>query len=469
MALQRTAQRRPLRLRLILGASVVLVFCGSNALARDFEFPAAEQCDGMSYSGYKPQAPWSVEVVFRYSGGKLSAIRYLHSHPGEDIYVGAVGPDGSVKISSDGSQDDGNRWSTYFQGKIALTGATVVSGELRVPNNGHRMACSIVFQIPAEQLRAQIGPSIARPSSPPALSPMKPPALSVATPAAPILVVNNPAQAPSMNVVITNENAAVVNTRIADLKSQIDVLTTVLSEQLELKKATADELRPSFDKAIEAVNVQVERLKKEHSTLDKSFGVYLTSIKPNDRDLYLTARKASEIYPKIPYYIPGTNETGEFWVEPSVLDSGALQFGFKFVDTTASVERVRETIEMSLPEIEDAQKALFKLHAWSEIAHQQKLRRNYEKRVTCFPISECPPDGERIDGKASTEIRFEVYEDGSTAGRIQRNKGLFVEGYNVSIDSAMLLQAYLFHVIKEARIEFKSGTQDKKALDDLFR
>jgi hypothetical protein len=59
-------------------------------------------------------------------------------------------------------------------------------------------------------------------------------------------------------------------------------------------------------------------------------------------------------------------------------------------------------------------------------------------------------------------------EDGSTAGRIQRNKGLFVEGYNVSIDSAMLLQAYLSHVIKEARLEFKSGTQDKKALDELF-
>jgi hypothetical protein len=32
----------------------------------------------------------------------------------------------------------------------------------------------------------------------------------------------------------------------------------------------------------------------------------------------------------------------------------------------------------------------------------------------------------------------------------------------------MLLQAYLSHVIKEASLEFKSGTQDKKALDELF-
>lgn len=47
---------------------------------------------------------------------------------------------------------------------------------------------------------------------------------------------------------------------------------------------------------------------------------YSTSIKPNDPDLQITARKASETDPKVPYYIPGTSETGEFWVEPFVTD-----------------------------------------------------------------------------------------------------------------------------------------------------
>jgi hypothetical protein len=308
----------------------------------------------------------------------------------------------------------------------------------------------------------------AQPTQPAPLVNNPTPAPAATAPAEPTSGASNQIPALPAIVLITTENAAQANTHIADLKSQIAVLTEVLSEQVELQKTAADDQRPSIDKAIEAVNAQIERLQSEYSTLDRLFGIYLTSIKPNDRDLYLTARKASEIYPKIPYYIPGTNETGEFWVEPNVSDSGEMQFGFKFVDIDSSAEKVRETIVMSLPQIEDAQKALFKLHAWSEITHQQKLRRNYEKRVTCFPVSECPPDGERVAGKASTEVRFNVYEDGSTAGRIQRNKGLFVEGYNVSIDSAMLLQAYLSHVIKEARLEFKSGTQDKKALDELF-
>ena len=124
---------------------------------------------------------------------------------------------------------------------------------------------------------------------------------------------------------------------------------------------------------------------------------------------------------------------------------------------------------MTLEEIEDAQKALFKVHGWSVIAHEQKIRKNYEKRVTCFPVVDCPPDKEVLDGKSSTEIRFNIYEDGSTAGRIQKNKGRFIEGYNMSIESAMLLQAYLNHVIMEAKLEFRSGTQDKKSLDLMFK
>ena len=80
-----------------------------------------------------------------------------------------------------------------------------------------------------------------------------------------------------------------------------------------------------------------------------------------------------------------------------------------------------------------------------------------------------PPDGETVAGKSSTELRFNIYEDGSTAGRIQRNKGCYVEGYNMSIDSALLLQAYIAHVISEAKLDFRQGTQTKDDLNKMFR
>jgi hypothetical protein len=235
-----------------------------------------------------------------------------------------------------------------------------------------------------------------------------------------------------------------------------------------LKKDANVEVRVSVEETITALNNRIKQLKSEFDVKDEEFSRYLTSVRPNDRDFYLTARRASESYPKIPYYIPGTKEIGEFWIEPTVTDKGELSFGFKFVDTEASVEKVRGKIDMSRPEIEDVQKALLKLHEWSDKAHSENVR-SYEKRVICFPEKECPPDGERIDGKSSTEIRFIVYEDGATAGRIQRNKGLFVEGYNVSIDSALMLQAYLNHVIKAANKEYTSGRRSKKELDDMFK
>ena len=268
---------------------------------------------------------------------------------------------------------------------------------------------------------------------------------------------------------INSENAAAINKQIADLAGQIKVLEAVIEEQKQLQNKVSPEKKQTIDATIVSVNTRVTHLKKDFNEKDKKFSEYLTSIRPNDRDLYISARKASEIYPKIPYYIPGTNETGEFWVEPVVSDRGEMGFSFKFVDINASVEKVRGKIEMSLAEMDETKDALFKLHDWSETAHKEKIRKNFEKRVTCFPAVECPPDGERLDGKASTEIRFNIYEDGSTAGRIQRNKGRFVEGYNVSVESALLLQAYLNHVITEAKLEFKSGTQDKKSLEQLFK
>ena len=273
---------------------------------------------------------------------------------------------------------------------------------------------------------------------------------------------------PGGDVTISAQDATVINKRIGDLGAQIEILTKVVREQSELKKDANVEVRVSVEETITALNNRIKQLKSEFDVKDEEFSRYLTSVRPNDRDFYLTARRASESYPKIPYYIPGTKEIGEFWIEPTVTDKGELSFGFKFVDTEASVEKVRGKIDMSRPEIEDVQKALLKLHEWSDKAHSENVR-SYEKRVICFPEKECPPDGERIDGKSSTEIRFIVYEDGATAGRIQRNKGLFVEGYNVSIDSALMLQAYLNHVIKAANKEYTSGRRSKKELDDMFK
>ena len=211
---------------------------------------------------------------------------------------------------------------------------------------------------------------------------------------------------------LTSESASALNKRIGDLAAQIDELTKVLTEQKALRENAGDS-RPVIDQTINVVTARIETLKSEYNEKDGAFSRYLTSIGPNDRDLYLTARKASEIYPKIPYYIPGTRETGEFWVEPGVTESGEQIFSFKFIDPNASVSKVRLTINMSPEDMQETQRALLKLREWSETAHQNKVRKAFEKRVVCFPMSECPPGrrdgcGKVVDRVAVQHIRRRI-------------------------------------------------------------
>ena len=270
---------------------------------------------------------------------------------------------------------------------------------------------------------------------------------------------------------LSAEKADEMNKKIADLSAQIATLSKVLEEQKKQQASTTDaEEKPAIDQTIVAINLRIETLQKQYNEVDTVFSQYLTSITPNDRDLYLTARKASQLYPKVPYYIPGTSEIGEFWVEPKVTDAGELMFNFRLIDPAAENDTTRSLINMNLAQLEVTQSALFKLYKNSVIAHDKKIRENYTKRVACFPTDQCPEERQKGEkGKTSTEVLFMIYEDGSTGGKLQQNKGAFQEGVNFSIDSALLLQAYLAHVINEAKLEFESGTRTQQQLDEMFQ
>lgn len=197
--------------------------------------------------------------------------------------------------------------------------------------------------------------------------------------------------------------------------------------------------------------------------------LYRTPVRPDDRDLGVTARAASEAFPKVPYYIPGTRESGRFWIAPRVSDTGVLMYDLTFVDPGASVDPRRAVIDLTAAQLERMTVAVAKLSEWSEVAHRNELRKSYRKRVDCFPRTACPGDGDKAEGQTSTEVIFIVSEDGSTAGRIQRNKGRFEEGYNVSIKSARLLTSYLRYVQSRGEREFAAGTRTAADLDNMFK
>ncbi len=278
------------------------------------------------------------------------------------------------------------------------------------------------------------------------------------------------AQQNNIQVNNTQVNIIQLKDEASDIKGQIDLLSQVIVEQRRIVSRGGD-MVSLHNETVVVIEERLVELRTEFTKKVKAISSsYTTPIKPDDAELGITARRASEVYPKVPYYIPGTKEMGEFWVEPVVSDNGELLFRFKFVDVKSTLaEKVRGSIEMRPAEVEATQKALLKIAANSKLAHEKKIRRIVVTRVACFPVADCPPEGQKIDGKASTEMIFTINEDGATSGRIQRNKGRFEEGYNFSVKSGLLLQAYMNHVLTEGKAEFDAGTASEEELKNMFK
>ncbi len=192
---------------------------------------------------------------------------------------------------------------------------------------------------------------------------------------------------------------------------------------------------------------------------------YSTPIRPQNQNQGTTARRLSEIFPKVPFYIAGTEEIGEMWVEPEVTDQGYLVFGFNFIDPLAEYDQVRDTISFTSSEIELVSAALTTVDEWTNVAQENGVRRNFERLVTCIPDAAC----ENLqEGVSSSAVVFQIYEDGSTAAKIQRNRGLFVSSYNFSVESGLLLSAYLDYMREVGTREFTTGTMTEDDLNSLF-
>jgi hypothetical protein len=277
-----------------------------------------------------------------------------------------------------------------------------------------------------------------------------------------------PVAAPQPVIAQTTQVVVALTADAAETRGMITMYKAIIDEQ---QKMAADDPNLS-DVANQAIAVLGDRIKTLQALfLDKTTELsrYRTSIKPNDPDLQITPRKASELYPKVPYYIPGTPESGEFWVEPVVSEVGELEFNLRFIDPKAEHDKTRGSILLSVAEAEVTQKALMQVVKWAKVAHEQHIRRTYSQRASCFPDDKCPVEGQKREGAASTEIDFKIYDDGSTAARIQRNKGRFEEGYNISIDSASMLQAYVKHILSEGKTDFESGSRTDEQMRSLFK
>ena len=244
-------------------------------------------------------------------------------------------------------------------------------------------------------------------------------------------------------------------------------LDSHLSMFLTIAKTLRDQPQNSNTRANLIVSEEIKRLRAEKKLLATFLsGKFETPVWPKNKNLSVSAFRAADTFPKIPFYVPGTDEIGEMLIIPRVTDAGFLTYKFDFLDPTSSSDKVRDTIIVAHEHVETVIQGLQKIDQWTSIAQQKKINRRIEKSAACVPVGNCE---NKKQGVSSTEIVFQIYEDGSTAGRIQSNKGRFSVGYNLSVESSLLLSAYLTYMRIAGAREFNMGIMSDEDVKKLFK
>ena len=248
-------------------------------------------------------------------------------------------------------------------------------------------------------------------------------------------------------------------TTVNNIQSTINMYVTINGVMAKQKNARKNTYKEIIEKKIATLRKQKELLQAMLTTR------FSTPIKPSNANLNVSAFRSAETFPKIPFYIPGTNEIGEMLVTPRVSDDGYLLYKLDFLDPTSEYDKVRDSIKILHENIESVISGLQKIDEWTVVAQKNKLNRRISKTSICVPSDACKT---KKQGVTSTEIIFQVYEDGSTSGRIQRNKGLFSIGYNLSVESTILMSSYLVYMQEVGAQEFKSGSMSDEQVESLF-
>jgi hypothetical protein len=257
---------------------------------------------------------------------------------------------------------------------------------------------------------------------------------------------------------------------LVDIKRKIDIAgrqLTLLRDMLrvqEMREGIMDAYRVARIDALKARIAAIDRFQEQ--TISGAEARYDMPIRPVSTGSGATASKVARIFPKIPYFTMDTDEIAEMRISPRVTNKGVLVYEFNFMEPGAGFENVRETIPMHSSEVNDVMLGLEKAYGWSEVAREKGVRQRHEKVAACFPQNMC---SEKKEGNSSTEVVFTLSEDGTTGAKIQRNKGTFASGYDLSIDSALILASYLDYMKKVGEAEYSTGAVTNADLDTLFK
>lgn len=213
-----------------------------------------------------------------------------------------------------------------------------------------------------------------------------------------------------------------------------------------------------------------ERPKKKVDTLtvadDANKGIRPTS------KLRAGDRKVSDL--RVQYYVPGTRDIGEMWVNWDVDDAG-LYVGLNFIDPTHKYETKAHAIRMPFqkdmpaceqdlnvePEILTIDckftRSLIKAHQWQTTLEDKKYRKPVTKLIDYIVGDE--------GANKYFSVVFKRYEDGGYAVQLDDSKFGVSKLFNFTIANALDLA----RITQDAVTEAGHGTLSEEELDDILQ
>ena len=160
--------------------------------------------------------------------------------------------------------------------------------------------------------------------------------------------------------------------------------------------------------------------------------------------------------------MPGTAEIGEMPVIPRVTDNGFLVYQFDFLDPTSTYDKVRDTIEVPHSDIQSFITGLHKIDEWTKVAQENNVNCRIEKTSSCIPEGMC----EEKQGISSTEVVFQIYEDGSTVDAFSATRESLLLDI-ICLWNSILLSIPYPHERSRPK-EFNIGVMTDKEVEKLF-
>jgi len=254
----------------------------------------------------------------------------------------------------------------------------------------------------------------------------------------------------------TAPDPQVVQQKLKIANDQLALLNEVL--RVEMMEGGSGEFHKDKVNAVKARIAAIEAFKGQSIT-DSGATVGATAMPAS-----LSGKKVAGIYPLIPFYAPGSGQVGELEVAPQSTGKGVV-YNFKFVQHLEGSNDASKTMAINSADIDQVNQGISKSHEWSGLAKQKGLRQLHQKVASCFPEDMC--DDDKSD--TPTKVLFMLYEDGSTAAKLQQKTSDTLFGYNLSIDSALLLASYLDYMKSKGEAEYSVGTMTDADLNSVFK